>query len=96
MGKVWRTTQAEFDLLEIWTYVARDNLAAADKLIRSIDEKFQFLAENPTAGEKLEQIRVGLRASPVGKYVVYYLATDDGIQVYRVLHGSRDRETHLR
>jgi toxin ParE1/3/4 len=95
MSKVWRTTQAEFDLLEIWTFVARDSLAAADKLIRAIDAKMQYLADNPTAGEKLDQIREGLRASPVGKYVVYYLATGDGIQVYRVLHGARNRDAIL-
>jgi toxin ParE1/3/4 len=95
MANIWRTTQAELDLLEIWTYAARTSLASADKLIRAIDQKLQFLSENPTAGDKLDHIRAGLKAYPDGKHVVYYLATDDGIQIYRVLHGARDRDKLL-
>ena len=32
-----RTSRAEQDLYVIWKYIADDNLAAADHLIRSID-----------------------------------------------------------
>jgi toxin ParE1/3/4 len=31
-----------------------------------------------------------LRSSPVGSYLVFYLPLPDGIEVIRVLHGSRD------
>ena len=32
----------------------------------------------------------GVRSFPVGKYVVFYLATEDGIKVIQVIHGARD------
>jgi len=31
-----------------------------------------------------------LRSLPVGNYLVFYLPLDDGIEVVRVLHGSRE------
>jgi toxin ParE1/3/4 len=30
------------------------------------------------------------RVSVIGKYVIYYRPVEDGIQVIRVVHGSRD------
>ena len=41
------------------------------------------------------QFRRGLRATAVGNYVIYYRATEDSIEVYRVLHTARQREDHL-
>lgn len=51
MAKVLRTSLAEQDLFEIWSYIARDNLAAADRMIRRIHEAFAMLLRNPELGE---------------------------------------------
>jgi toxin ParE1/3/4 len=32
----------------------------------------------------------GVRSFPFGRYVVFYMPLDDGIDVVRVLHGARD------
>jgi toxin ParE1/3/4 len=32
----------------------------------------------------------GLRSFPVGDYLVFYREADQGIEIVRVLHGSRD------
>jgi len=95
MPKIVRTSRAELDLTDVWTYIARDNLNAADRVIGRIDERLQLLIDDPTMGERLEHHRLGLRASAVGNYVIYYCPTDDGIEVYRVLHAARQREDHL-
>jgi hypothetical protein len=34
-----RTARAEEDLIEIWTYIARDNPKAADRLLDQLDRK---------------------------------------------------------
>jgi toxin ParE1/3/4 len=47
MGKVTRTPQAEESRLEIWNYIARDNVDAADRMIRRIDEKCARYADSP-------------------------------------------------
>jgi len=48
--RVIRTHAAEDDLWEIVLYIARDNEDAAFRLIDTIDEKFQLLAQFPNAG----------------------------------------------
>ena len=45
-----RTARAEEDLIDIWAYVARDNPAAADRLLDLLDEKSQALARTPQIG----------------------------------------------
>ncbi len=95
MPEIVRTSRAELDLAEIWTYIARDNLDAADRVIRRIDQRLRLLVRNPTMGERMEHLRRGLRATAVGNYVIYYSSTEDGIVVYRVLHAARQREDHL-
>ena len=95
MPKIVGTSWAESDLVGIWTYIARDNPDAADRVIRRIDERLRLLVADPTMGEQIEHLRPGLRATAVGNYVVYYSGIQDGIEVYRVLHAARRREDHL-
>lgn len=38
MLRIIRTRQAREDILELWEFVAADHVAAADKLLRRIDE----------------------------------------------------------
>jgi toxin ParE1/3/4 len=92
MARLLRTPQANEDLLEIWAYVARDSVKAADKLLRRIDEQSQLLAENPLLGELVEEYRPGLRRFVVGNYLIFYHAFSDGIEVFRILHGARRLE----
>ena len=95
MAKVLRTSLAEQDLYDIWSYIARDSLTAADRLLARIDEALAMLLRNPELGEKMDRFRPGLRAWPVATYVIYYRAVDEGIEVYRVLHGARQAEDLL-
>ena len=95
MSKVLRTSRSELDLAEIWSYIARENLGAADGTIRRINERFHLLLHDPTMGESMECYRPRLRATAVGNYVIYYRAIEEGIEVYRVLHAARQREDHL-
>lgn len=90
------TEQAREDVLAIWQYIAEDNADAADRLIDKFTETYATLARSPRIGLNLHSIRAGLRAFPVGKYVVFFRSIDDGIEVYRVLHGSRDWQSLLR
>ncbi len=90
-----RTPQANEDLLQIWAYIARDSVEAADRMLLKIDRKCRFLAANPHTGELLEQFRPGLRRFVVDNYLVFYQLIDGGIEVFRVLHGARDIEKLL-
>ncbi len=95
MARVLRTPQADTDLFQIWDFIADDNLLAADQLIRKIDETFELLATNRSMGSKQDQYRPGLRCFPVGNYLIFYRSIDDGIEVFRVLHGARQLDDLL-
>ena len=43
-------------------------------------------------GSQQDRYRSGLRCFPVGNYLIFYNITDDGIEVFRVLHGARHLE----
>ena len=90
MGKYIRRPQAKEDLLEIWAYIAADNPAAADNLLRRIDKKSRTLADYPYMGRERSDIDPGLYSFPVGNYLIFYEHTDNGIEIVRVLHGARD------
>jgi toxin ParE1/3/4 len=90
MARVLRTSKAEEDLLEIWSYVGDDSPDAADRLLDDIDQACTLLAEMPQAGRTREELGPNLRSLAVGNYVIFYRAADDSIVVIRVLHGARD------
>jgi toxin ParE1/3/4 len=92
MGHV-RTPQADFDLDEIWHYVATrgNSFDIADRLVDSITDRFLLLASHPNMGRaRDEDLRSGLRSFPVGEYVIIYRIHDDDVQILRVLRGSRN------
>jgi toxin ParE1/3/4 len=85
--------QAAADLAEIWAYIAKDSLAPADSFMDRFDREFRLLARNPKMGRARPELSPDLRSFPVGHYVIFYLPRTRGIEVVRVLHGSRDLES---
>ena len=90
MSRVLKRPLAEADLDDIWLYIAQDNPDAADRLLDRIDEQCRTLAQFPKMGKSRDELTPDLRSFPVGKYLVFYLAIDEGIEVVRVLSGMRD------
>ncbi len=64
--------------------------AAAARVIDALEKRCQILAQFPGLGTPCEDLATGLRRSPVGKYVIFFRASDDGIEVVRILHGARN------
>lgn len=81
---------AEEDVEEIWSFVAERDVEAADRLIDEITDRFDHLLAYPEAGRARHELLVNLRSLPVKRYVIFYQPTDDGVEIFRVLHGSRD------
>lgn len=92
------TSQAESDLDEIWAFVALESgsLDIADSVIDAITRRFLLLSRNPYIGRSRdEDLRVGLRSFPVGKFVILYSVENERVRVLRVFHGSRDIDALL-
>jgi toxin ParE1/3/4 len=84
-----RTAQAEEDLIDIWSYIAADNARAADRLLDTLDEKSQLLADNPRLGAERPDIATGVRAWRVANYLILYREIGDGVEIVRYAHGAR-------
>jgi toxin ParE1/3/4 len=101
MATVFRRPAAERDLEEIAVYLGQRNPTAATRFLDAADRTFALLASMPGLGSAVPlanpQLQ-GLRQYPVQRfrnYLIFYLPTDDGIEVVRVLHGARDVQSML-
>ena len=83
---------ARNDLRAIWSYIARDNLVAADRLLDRFEAKFAMAARQPLIGTECQELGADLRSVVVGKYMVFYrvLREDSLVEIVRVIHGARD------
>jgi toxin ParE1/3/4 len=94
MSSVFRRPAALRDLIAVAQYIREDDEEAADRFLQAAEETFSRLAANPTIGRPRHfQRRPGLRSWQVQgfeKYLVFYKALPDGIEIKRVLHGARD------
>jgi len=90
MSYIQRTRASREDYGEIWAYIALRDSAAADRLLKSLDETLRVIASNPQMGRKVEELAKNLRSFPFGNYLLFFRPIDDGIQLIRVLHGARD------
>lgn len=90
MPHVTRRPLAQADILEIWDYITDDNPAAADRRVDQLDAQFRLLATQPKMDRARNELAADVRSFPVGRYVVFYVPLDAGIDVVRVLHSARD------
>jgi len=100
MSRYQFTPQAVADLFDIWSFIARDNPAAADRVEEAALRACDFLADSPMAG----QIRGELTPLPVRfwvvqpypSYLIVYDPESEPLRVIRILHSARDVSTALR
>jgi toxin ParE1/3/4 len=89
------------DLEEIVRYLDERSSIAADRFIEEFLRSALMLAEMPRLGpvRRTRGELKGLRSWPLtnfGPYVLFYLPTEDSIDVVRVFHGARDVDRELK
>jgi plasmid stabilization system protein ParE len=83
---------AEWDLREIWDYIAADNEDAAMRVKNAVLDACDMLAANPSFGH----FRRDLTSLPVRfhavmrNYLVVYDPESSPLMIIRVLHAARD------
>ncbi len=90
MKKLDISNLAQEDLLQLYTFMAENNVEAAVRLMRTFQQKFELLAQFPEIGKECNEIVIGWRSFPVGKYIVFYQVSGDVLEIARVHHGSSD------
>jgi toxin ParE1/3/4 len=88
--RVQVNVEAEEDLISIWNDIAEHNEMAADKHVRTLGKKIDSLFEMPKRGKPRDDLIVGVRMLVAGNYLIFYRVQNDCVEVFRVLHGSRD------
>jgi toxin ParE1/3/4 len=89
-AKIIYSAKALADLEEIWSHIAEDSEDFANKTVAKIIEKFQKLLAFPKIGKTRHELFIGLRSFPEGNYVIFYQETATGVEIVRIIHGSRD------
>lgn len=88
------TPQAEDDLFDIWSYIAQDNLDAANRVETEIYAACAFLASNRQVGHvrsDLTDRSVRFWTLPhFSHYVVVYDPASHPLRIIRILHGATD------
>ena len=85
--------EAHQDLLDIWLYIAEDSTTNADHFLDKLRAKAINLTEFAEMGIERPELAKNLRSFPVDRYMLYYRSVIAGIQLVRVLHGSRDSQS---
>jgi plasmid stabilization system protein ParE len=82
---------ADHDLDDIWEYIARDNIDAADRWIAKLFDAFESLAQTPGLGHTREDLTPhAVLFWPVGAYLIIYRAQRLPIEIVAITQGSRD------
>jgi antitoxin ParD1/3/4 len=94
------TPEAEDDLFEIWCYIARDSVAAANRVESAVYDACAFLAQEPQSGSPRKHV-TGLpvhfwTVQRYPNYVVVYRPETQPLEIIRVLHGMRDLKRLLK
>lgn len=101
MGEIRKRPQVIRDLIYIATYIAENNIDSSDAFLRAAEETFKQLGQMPQLGKqcqfsdpRLQNVRqIGVKR--FRKYLIFYQTTAMGVEIMRVIHGSRDIETVL-
>lgn len=83
------------DLREIADYYAVHNVEAGERILKEFNKKCSYLIQFPMMGRSYEAVRPGLRAVPMGDYLLFYRILEPGLEVVRVMRGDRDWESLL-
>ena len=101
MALIHRHPAVAVDLIESAEYLSKESLDTALRFLDAVESTFAFIAKNPEIGTLCKFRTTAaerVRFWPIKgfeKYLMFYEAVHDGIDVMRVIHGARDLETIL-
>ena len=84
---------AEEDFKEIISYIAVDNLSAAESMAKKIERNLSMLSGYPLMGtipNEEELANMGYRFLVIQNYLIFYTVEEKIIWIHRIIHGARD------
>ncbi len=84
------TKRARRDILDLLSYIAADNQAAARSMQGRIDKTLRLLAERPFIGPGAGLRDPSLRRFSIPPYIIFYKPQRETLAIVRVIHSSMD------
>ena len=95
MAEYRLSSRAEADLAEIADYTVETfGIEQARRYRDELESCFQTLAANPMIGRSADELGSNLRRYEHQSHIVFYLPSDHGVFVVRVLHQRMDYAIH--
>lgn len=92
MTELFRLTpRAAADLAEIADYTIEVwGAAQMGDFLRSLNRRFEWLAQNPSAGRERNDVHPGYRSFPEGSHITFYIVSDEYVDIIGIPHKSMD------
>jgi toxin ParE1/3/4 len=103
VARVLKWDAAKGDLTAQWVWYAENaGVEVADRFLEAAEKTLTLLSTQPETGAQFFVSKVelqGMRRFPVSdgfeKILLFYFPLEDGVDLVRVVHGSRDLERLL-
>lgn len=100
MARVLKREAARRDIVAQWVWYAENaGIEIADRFLQDADNTLNLLSTQPESGSSFFARKPelqGMRCFPVSdgfeKILLFYFPLQDGVDLVRVIHGSRDLE----
>ncbi|MFT4157670.1 MAG: type II toxin-antitoxin system RelE/ParE family toxin [Microbacterium sp.] len=90
------TPAAQRDLSSIWEHTQeRWNAEQAETYVMEIRSAIERISVRPDRGRDCSGIREGYRRYAIGSHLVFYVETEGGVDVVRILHQRMDPTRHF-
>lgn len=90
------TERARADLRSIGRYTQKTwGREQRNVYLGRLDASFHLLAHEPLRGRACDDIRPGYRQYHIGRHLIFYRDSPDGIEIIRILYDGMDIEVHL-
>jgi toxin ParE1/3/4 len=89
---------AEEDFTEIISFIAADNIKAAENLANKVEKNLKLLSDNPLLGKSPSDSDLkllGYRYLIIENYLIFYTIEKRTILIHRILHGARNYKSLL-
>lgn len=93
--KIKYTPVAVDDMDEVFSYISKENIDAAETMLEKISNKVTGLSEFPNMGSVLSDeeytlVNRGYRFIIAQPYLIFYRIINNTVIIHRILHGRRD------
>lgn len=83
------SSAADKDFEQLFEYgIDNFGLSKAKSYVDGLIIKFQAIAENPLHYQVVDYIRSGYRRSVYGKHAIYYIISNDCVDIMRILRAE--------